>query len=704
MVSGGDFVETIPTPPPSREETLLRGARMLNRCNAVLIRANDEPQLLDDICHVIVLSGCYRRARVFYASNKDEPAPEPAAQFGGASPTPDDAGEALTLLLSGNGEILGQLVIEGEAIDSDHYSLLEELADNLAATLLNLRQRSRNDAARAELTLAATAFASREGMFVTDIEGTILRVNESFTAITGYSADEVIGKNPRLLQSGQHDARFYRELWDIILRKGYWHGEIWNRRKDGSLFPERLTISAVKNKAGQIENYVATLSDITERKAVEDEIQRLAFYDPLTGLPNRRLLIDRLQRALSSSARSGSGGALLFIDLDHFKALNDNYGHDVGDLLLQAVTERLKACVRDGDTVARLGGDEFVIMLENLDPRGEEAAAQAESIGSKILATLNEPFQLGLHLHRTTASIGAALFREKHDSVDELLKRADIAMYQAKASGRNAVRFFDPEMQAMISARNQLDSELRDGIGAGQLYLDYQPQFDSAGTMFACEALVRWRHPRHGRLLPGDFIPLAEESVASLAVGDWVLQEACRQINRWSAPHKLSDLTIAVNISARQFRQRDFVAKIEHWLDETGADPRRLVLELTEAMIFGEITESLEKMRPLARRGVGFALDNFGGAAHSLALIQDIPLVALKIAPLFIEDRAEGPDRFPIASSIIALGDALGLKVIAEAVETQSQRDRLMAQGCRFFQGFLFASPMSPDAMRGWRQ
>ncbi|MGZ8984642.1 MAG: putative bifunctional diguanylate cyclase/phosphodiesterase, partial [Methylotenera sp.] len=352
--------------------------------------------------------------------------------------------------------------------------------------------------AKQELQICATAFETQEGMFITDADGVILRVNFAFTDITGYTSEEAIGKNPRLLSSGRHDAAFYAAMWESIHSTGNWKGEVWNRRKNGEIYPERLTVTAVKDMEGIVTNYVATLTDITMSNAAVDLIKNLAFYDPLTRLPNRRLLVDRVRQALASSARSGREGALLFLDLDHFKRLNDTLGHDVGDLLLQQVAERLTSCVREGDTVARLGGDEFVVLLEDLSEQDFETAAHAESIGEKILSTLNQPYQLGTHVYHSTSSIGATLINSHQSGTEELLQQADIAMYQAKKAGRNALRFFDPQMQDAINARASLEGELRKALDKQQFHLYYQIQVDSSGRPLGAEALIRWIHPERG--------------------------------------------------------------------------------------------------------------------------------------------------------------------------------------------------------------
>ena len=556
---------------------------------------------------------------------------------------------------------------------------------------------TRRKQAEQQLRIAATAFEAQEGMVVTDTDNVILRVNRAFSEITGYSAKEAVGRTPSLLKSGRHDAAFYAEMWEDLRRLGTWQGEIWNRRKSGEVYPEWLTITAVSGDDDEVTHYVATLTDITQRKAAEDEIKNLAFYDPLTRLPNRRLLLDRLQQALASSARSKREGAIFFIDLDNFKTLNDTLGHDKGDLLLQQVAQRLTTCIREGDTVARLGGDEFVVMLEDLSANPKEAAAQTETVGEKILVTLNEIYHLAGHEHHSTPSIGITLFNDHLNSVDELLKRADLAMYQAKAEGRNTLRFYDPEMQALINSRVSLEADLRNGLQERQFVLYYQPQVREDGTILGAEALVRWNHPGRGLVPPAEFIPLAEETGLILPLGHWVLEAACTQLVAWTTNEKAAGLTLAVNVSARQFRQTDFVEQVLAVLAHTGADPHRLKIELTESLLLDDVEDIIAKMTALKAKGVGFSLDDFGTGYSSLAYLKRLPLDQLKIDQSFVRDVFTDINDAAIAQTIIALSQTMGLSVIAEGVETEEQRDFLSRQGCQTYQGYLFSRPLPLD-------
>jgi diguanylate cyclase (GGDEF)-like protein/PAS domain S-box-containing protein len=545
-----------------------------------------------------------------------------------------------------------------------------------------------------ELRVAAVAFDSLEGMMVTDANAAILRVNSAFTKITGYTAQEVIGQTPRILKSDRHDAAFFREMWETIHRTGGWQGEIWDRRKNGEMYPKWLTISAVKGENGAVTNYVGAHHDITDRKNAEERIKELAFFDALTRLPNRTQLLDRLRKAIAFSARSDTCCALLFIDLDQFKTLNDTLGHDKGDLLLQNVAQRLATSIRENDTVARVGGDEFVVVLENLSETLQKAAAQAEAVGKKILAVLDRPYQLDEIEYRSTASIGATLFKGHQTPIDELLKQADLAMYKSKEMGRNALRFFDPAMQTIVVERAMLEAGLRKAIEGNQLLLHYQAQTADGNHVAGVEALVRWQHPQRGLVPPAEFIPLAEETGLILPLGNWVLETVCRQLALWAAWPEMAHLTVAVNVSAQQFREADFVAKLLAVIDQTGANPNRLKLELTESLLVDNVQDIIRKMHALKARGVFFALDDFGTGYSSLSYLKLLPLDQLKIDQSFVRDILIDPNDAAIATTIVALSRNLGLSVIAEGVESEVQRDFLRALGCHAYQGYHFCRPL----------
>lgn len=549
-------------------------------------------------------------------------------------------------------------------------------------------------AANEDLRIAATAFESQEGMFITDANSVILRINQAFTDITGYTSEETLGQTPSLLQSDRHDAAFYAAMHESLREHDTWQGEIWNRRKDGAVFPEWLTISSVKDEQGQLTHYVATLTDISERKEAEEQIQLLAFYDPLTKLPNRRLLLDRLQQALASSARTQHTGAMLFIDLDNFKMLNDTLGHDKGDLLLQQVAQRLTSCVRQGDSIARLGGDEFVLVLEDLEKNPTDAATQVKTVAEKILSVLNQSYELADHTYHNTASIGITLFSDHLSTADELMQHADLAMYEAKKAGRNTLRFFDPHMQAAISTRSRLEKDLRDGLQQQQFLLLYQPQVDAEGVITGAEALVRWQHPQRGMVSPATFIPLTEETGLILPLGLWVLETACEQLAQWALRPETAHLTVAVNVSAVQFRHADFVQQVQEVLTRTCINPFKLKLELTESMLVNNVEDIIEKMTALKTLGVYFSLDDFGTGYSSLAYLKRLPLDQLKIDQSFVRDLLTNPNDAAIAHTVVTLARSMHLSVIAEGVETEAQRDCLKKQGCLAYQGYLFGRPL----------
>lgn len=455
----------------------------------------------------------------------------------------------------------------------------------------------------------------------------------------------------------------------------------------------------LRRENGEIYALCGISTDITQRKAMEDEIRQLAFYDPLTHLPNRRLLIDRLQQLLATNARASQHGALLFIDLDNFKTLNDTLGHDKGDILLQQVAARLVTCVREGDTVARLGGDEFVIMLRNLGEFAADAAARAKQVAEKVLDRLGAPFMIDKLTHFNTASVGVTVFIGKDHSVEDLLKQADLAMYQAKSAGRNTLRFFDPEMQAALSTRTALEADMRAGVERGQFLLFYQPQVDFNDELLGAEALVRWQHPERGLLGPDTFIPLAEDTGLILTLGSWVLETACVQLEAWHRQAETARLTLAVNVSARQFRQPDFVDQVLATLARTGADPKHLKLELTESLLLADIDDSITKMSALKAQGVSFSLDDFGTGYSSLAYLKRLPIDQLKIDRSFVRDLLTDPNDAAIARAIVTLAGSLGLMVIAEGVETAEQRDCLAVQGCKAYQGYYFGRPAPADQL-----
>ncbi len=608
----------------------------------------------------------------------------------------------LRLPIEGCGAII-LLAPETPATEQPLTLMFQPILGHLAKAIVLCRS---NDAYTHKLIserdqLSEVFASSYSGIMITDAGNIITRVNQAFTRITGYAAAEAIGKNPNFLASGQHDHHFYQEMWHELMEKGYWHGEIWNRRKNGEIYPEWINISQVRDKDGSLSNYVCMFSDISQRKEAEAQIHHLAFYDSLTGLPNRRLLISQLPKVFSSSLHNGKHGAILLLDLDHFKTLNDTKGHEVGDQLLVEVSKRINATLNPGDLVGRLGGDEFIIVLESLNANPTDAANQAKLAAERIQEALNKPFQLGSYTHFTSPSIGIVLFRGHQDSLDNLLKYADSAMYLAKTSGRNAIRFYDPGMQAAIEARADMEGALRNALKAQQLLLYYQIQVDSLHRPIGAEVLLRWQHPEQGLVSPAQFIPLAEETGLIIPIGLWVLKTACETLRTWQENVLLRNLTLAVNVSARQFRQADFATQVKRILQESGAKASHLKLELTESTVLENMEDTIAKMRELKLHGVSFSMDDFGTGYSSLQYLKRLPIDQVKIDQSFVRDITSDPNGAAIVQAIIAMSQALGLSVIAEGVETEAQRDFLDQHGCHDFQGYLFSAPQPLEQFLG---
>ena len=545
-----------------------------------------------------------------------------------------------------------------------------------------------------DLRVSAIAFETHEAIVITDCHPKILRVNQAFLDITGYTAEEIIGQNPNILRAEKKPLAFYEEMWATIFREGKWSGEMLDKCKNGEIYPKWLTITAVTAPDGVLTHYVGSFFDITERKKAEEEINRLAFFDPLTSLPNRRLLLDRLQHALATSARSGRHGAIMFIDLDNFKVINDTKGHDCGDLLLVEITRRLQSCVREGDTVARLGGDEFVVMLEDLGSQAEHAAVQAEEVGEKIRAAIDRPCLVKEHEFHSTASVGISLFVGRETTAEALLKYADIAMYQAKGAGRNIVRFFDPDMQIVLEAHTTMESDLRRALIERQFSLYYQAQVGDAGRILGAEALVRWIHPQRGIIPPAQFIPIAEESSLIIDIGHWVLETACRQLALWGNDEKKCNLELAVNVSARQFKSRDFVDKVAAVIKEQRVNPSLLKLELTESVVLENVADVVAKMHALKALGVKLSMDDFGTGYSSLSCLKQLPFDQIKIDRSFVRDIVTDPDDAVMVQTIIDMAHNFSLNSVAEGVEIEAQLAFLKLHGCMVYQGFLFSKPV----------
>ncbi len=531
-------------------------------------------------------------------------------------------------------------------------------------------------------------------IFVFDKDRRITQANQCMAAMFGCPLEQLLG-------SDYLDLVSVSERDEVRLRVGALLGgaietarlELLYLRPDQSCFWGQLNCKRFTGASDAQGSILGMITDITDHKQSEEKIKRLAFYDPLTDLPNRRLLLDRLKHALTTSVRHNQHGALLFIDLDDFKTLNDTMGHDNGDLLLNQAARRLVTCVRDSDTVARFGGDEFVVMLEELNSDTMLAAAQAESVGEKILSILSQPYPLAGYQRHITCSIGITLFGDIGEEAEEPLKRADLAMYQAKTATRNSLRFFDPQMQSQVTARATLEMDMRAGLQGQRFVLYYQPKVNDQGRITGAEALVRWNHPVRGMELPANFIALAEETGLILPLGQWVLQDACNQLTRWAQQPALAGLQIAVNVSARQFHHADFVAHVLATLERSGARPQLLRLELTESVMLTNVEEVIVKMQTLKELGISFAMDDFGTGYSSLHYLKRLPLDELKIDQSFVRDILLDPNDAAIAKMVIALAHSMDLAIIAEGVETEEQRSFLSALGCRNYQGYLFGRP-----------
>ena len=543
------------------------------------------------------------------------------------------------------------------------------------------------------LQQAATVFENTaEGVMITDLEQRIVAINRAFSAITGYSESEALGQTPQLLASSQHGQELHEEIRASLQRDGHWQGEIWNRRKNGEPYPAWMTISAVRNGGKRIAHHVAVFADITTLKHAQARLDYQAHHDPLTGLPNRLLFEDRLQLALDEAQAEQRRGAVLFLDLDRFKHINDSLGHPVGDLLLQSIARRLREQLREVDTVARLGGDEFIVLMPSV-----QHTSDIERVASKLMGAFATPFNAGGHEFFMSSSMGISLFPEHGEDVATLVKNADTAMYLAKARGRNRIEFYTPELSLQASERMALESDLRRAAERGELQLHYQPKLClQTRQLVGAEALLRWRHPLHGDVPPERFIAIAEENGSILELGDWVLQEACRQMSLWQESYEPFG-PLAVNLAGAQMRQPQLVGRISALLAEAGLEPGSLQLEITETFVMNRKEEALPILQALKELGLQLAIDDFGTGYSSLSYLKRLPIDILKIDQSFVAGLPDDPNDAAITRAIIALGRSMQLTVIAEGVETKSQERFLAFEGCQQIQGYALSKPLSAD-------
>jgi diguanylate cyclase (GGDEF)-like protein/PAS domain S-box-containing protein len=567
----------------------------------------------------------------------------------------------------------------------------EGVPDYFISVVEDISERRRSAEARRQ---AAAVFEStREGIIITDLNRRILAVNPAFTDITGYAAEEVLGKSPAILQSGHESEELYQSMWASIHALGHWQGEVLNRRKNGELFPELLTVSTVRDAAGLPSQYVALLTDLSRLRRSEAQLAHLAHYDPLTDLPNRLLVQSRLDHALETAQREGGLLAVMFIDLDRFKDVNDSLGHPVGDELLVAIAQRMRSRLRESDTLARLGGDEFLVVLEDIH-RPEDAAEVAQG----LIRLQDAPIRLPSgHEVYVGVSIGISLYPNDGDTTTELIRQADAAMYQAKSQGRNTFRFYTAALTEAADQRLAMEGRLRRALLAGEFVVHYQPQFIAAtGEIVGCEALVRWQDPDGSLVPPASFIPLAEDTGLIVPLGRWVLETACAQAQAWRAAG-VADLVIAVNLSGRQLQQRDLVSVVAEVLERTGLPADRLKLELTESMIMDHGEEAIALLRALKALGVSLSIDDFGTGYSSLAYLKRFPIDEMKIDRGFVRETPDDASDAEIVATIIAMARNLKLRVVAEGVETQRQLDFLIGLGCSACQGFLVSPGLPAD-------
>lgn len=720
-----------------------RALRTISRCNEVLVRAIDAQELLQDMCRTIVEVGQHRFAWVGYAEHDVDKSVRPVARFGvdngyldfaaitwadtehGQSPTgtalrvgvvqvsQDFAGDRrlepwreealkrgyagiLALPLTDENGTFGTLTIyssDSAAFDTEEVGLLMELARDLAYGINALRVRGERDQALKDLQLAAKVFDdSNEGILITDAQKTILAVNRSFSTMTGYARSEVLGGNLDVIKSDHHDAAFFEELWASVDHAGYWVGELWNRRKSGEVFPALQSVGAVRDKQGVLTHYLAILSDVSSRKESEERIRYLTQQDVLTGLPNRKLVTDGLEQAIGFARRAERLVAVMHLDIDRFKVINDSLGRAAGDALLKQIADRLSGHIRHGDTVARLGGDEFMLIMSDVASESDTA-----SMAHKLLNLVATPLSLSGQEVVVTASLGVALFPRDGGLATQLMRNADVAKFRAKELGRNIVQFYAPDMNARMREMFELETGLRRGIERQEFLLYYQPKAElTQGQCVGAEALIRWRHPTMGMVSPADFIPLAEETGLIIPIGKWVIETACKQLKRWQ-DDGFSDLVLSVNLSARQFQQEGLVELVTRALQDNGLQAQHLELEITESAVMHDAQQAIDILGRLKKVGVRISLDDFGTGYSSLSYLKRFPIDTLKIDQSFVQDVTCDPDDAAITCAVISLAHSLKRKVIAEGVESEAQLAFLRRNRCDQIQGFYFSRPLPVD-------
>lgn len=571
---------------------------------------------------------------------------------------------------------------------------LDTAVGEVRAVVILTRDISERVKGETDLRIAAVAFESFQGMLVTDKNNRILRVNRAFSEVTGYSEDEVLGNTPSIFSSGEHGHAFYQEMWHDINSRGHWQGEIYDKRKSGQVYPQWLSISAVQDEKQQISHYVASITDISSEKENAKKIHDLAYYDSLTGLPNRRLLLTRIKQIQRESANNKKLGAIVFVDLDQFKNINDLWGHAVGDELLLHVAEQLRSILNEHDSLARLGSDQFVLVLDAQVTDQAQFVSRLEQYSRMLISILDKPYLQDEQKLRSSACLGIVALDGFKEAAEELVRQAELAMYAAKDGGKGVYRFFDPMMQEAISQRLRLEEDIIRGLEAREFRVHYQAQFDSDDQLIGVESLVRWQHPERGLLSPFAFLEVAEAAGIMNKIDRVVLLRACEQMVKWSRIPAFSEITVSVNISAAQLYEHGFVEDILQVLSLTGADPKRLKLELTESMLVTDMEQAIARMRQLKDAGIRFSIDDFGTGYSSLQYLQQLPLDQLKIDQSFVRSLPEDKSSLAIIKAVMAMASSLGLEVIAEGVETEVQRDILLANGCHLYQGYFYAKPL----------